>query len=108
MILVSFDIQSACDRVWHTGFLYKLASLYVPLALLHWISAFLSDRVAQFRVGSSLKTHLLHMGVPQGSPSPVAFKAPLEKTALWISERVMADTIEERFCSKNLSTISVI
>ena len=45
-VIFSLDLQSAYDRVWHTGLIWKLASLGVPPYLLGWIASFLSDRVA--------------------------------------------------------------
>ena len=48
--LLSLDIQSAYDRVWHKGLIRKLATLGVPPSLLAWLLAFLSDRCAHVRV----------------------------------------------------------
>ena len=73
-VLLSLDIQSAYDRVWHAGLLHKLAAANVPLGLVGWISAFLRDRQALLRVGTASISQPLPMGVPQGSPlSPVLF-----------------------------------
>ena len=73
-VLLSLDIQSAYDRVWHAGLLHKLAAANVPLGLVGWISAFLRDRQASLRVGTASISQPLPMGVPQGSPlSPVLF-----------------------------------
>ena len=49
--MLALDIEGAYDRVWHEGLLAKLADLAVPLALVEWIHAFLSDRSMSFRVG---------------------------------------------------------
>ena len=73
-VLLSLDIQSAYDRVWHAGLLKKLSTAGVPLGLIKWIGAFLRDRHATLRVGRSAVSQSLSMGVPQGSPlSPVLF-----------------------------------
>ena len=52
-MLLSLDIQNAYDRVWHAGLLKKLSIVDVPLGLIRWIAAFLHDRQATLRVGSS-------------------------------------------------------
>ena len=73
-VLLSLDIQSAYDRVWHAGLLKKLGDADVPLGLVGWIAAFLRDRQASLRVGSTSLSQPLSVGVPQGSPlSPVLF-----------------------------------
>ena len=72
--LLSLDIQSAYDRVWHKGLIRKLATLGVPPSLLAWLLAFLSGRRAHVRVREAVCTRLLALGVPQGSPlSPILF-----------------------------------
>ena len=72
--LLSLDIQSAYDRVWHKGLIRKLATLGVPPSLLAWLLAFLSDRRAHVRVKGAVCTRSLTLGVPQGSPlSPILF-----------------------------------
>ena len=43
-VLLSLDIQSAYDRLWHAGLLKKMGDADVPLGLLGWIDAFLKDR----------------------------------------------------------------
>ena len=74
VVMVSLDIQSAYDRVWHAGLLVKLADAAVPPALLGWIWSFLIGRTAILRVGSASLSRSLAMGVPQGSPlSPLLF-----------------------------------
>ena len=73
-VLLSLDIQSAYDRVWHEGLLEKLSTAGVPLGLLGWIGAFLRDRQARLSVGASTVSQPLSLGVPQGSPlSPILF-----------------------------------
>lgn len=43
MVLLSRDIQSAYDWVWHAGLIEKLVVVDVHLGLLGWIGAFLQD-----------------------------------------------------------------
>ena len=72
--MLALDIEGAYDRVWHEGLLAKLADLAVPLALVGWIHAFLSDRSMSLRVREVVEHRQLSMGVPQGSPlSPILF-----------------------------------
>ena len=74
VILLSLDLQSAYDRVWHDGLLHKLCTMNVPLPLVGWLRSFLSGRLAHLRVGSTVLTRTFSMGVPQGSPlSPILF-----------------------------------
>ena len=68
LTLVSLDIQGAYDTVWHTGLVWKLSSLSVPVDLIRWIAAYLSSRMAHVRVRSAEVLRHLTMGVPQGSP----------------------------------------
>ena len=74
MAVLSLDIKSAYDRVWHTGLVHKLGTMQIPPYLIGWIHSFLSDRTACVRVGSTSITRNLQRGVPQGSPlSPILF-----------------------------------
>ena len=62
------DISKAFDRVWHTGFLYKLTSYGISGQIFGLISSFLSNR--QLRVvpdGRSSQEYPVNAGVPQGS-----------------------------------------
>ena len=57
-----------------SGLLKKLGDADVPLRLVGWIGAFLRDRQASLRVGTTSISQPLPVGVPQGSPlSPVLF-----------------------------------
>ena len=74
LMALKLDIQGAYDRVWHTGLLNKLICLHVSAPIVGWIASFLTNRSAQFQVGSTVITPHLTMGVPQGSPlSPILF-----------------------------------
>ena len=74
MAVLSLDIKSAYDRVWHMGLVHKLGTMQIPPYLIGWIHSFLSDRTACVRVGTTSITRNLQRGVPQGSPlSPILF-----------------------------------
>jgi hypothetical protein len=66
--VVYIDFQKAFDSVPHPKLLKKLAMYGIKKNLLHWISAFLSNRYQRILVGNSLSsaTNILS-GVPQGS-----------------------------------------
>lgn len=73
-LMVTLDIQSAYDKVWHDGLIAKLDDMQVPTSLLGWIGAFISHRRAHIQVGQAHLHRNLCMGVPQGSPlSPILF-----------------------------------
>ena len=38
------DIEKAFDKVWHSGLLYKLDQLKIPLYLGKWTKSYLTDR----------------------------------------------------------------
>ena len=62
------DFQPAFDSVSHPKLLHKLSSYGIHGNLLFWIASFLSNRIQQVRVGSSLsKSCAVTSGVPQGS-----------------------------------------
>jgi hypothetical protein len=51
---IFFDIQSAFDKIWHNGLIYKLIKLKVPLYLINWIQDFLTERTFKVKVGNYL------------------------------------------------------
>ena len=66
--IVSLDLSSAFDRVWHRGLLAKLEACGVAGDLLIWLSDFLSDRFQTVAVSGQESSALpVHAGVPQGS-----------------------------------------
>lgn len=76
---IFFDIKGAFDSVWHQGLLFKLSRLGISGRLFQFIKSFLHERQIVVRVGSSISaTHILDMGVPQGSVvSPILFSLML-------------------------------
>lgn len=62
------DIQQAFDTVWHTGLLYKLHNLNIPINYIQLIASYLTDRTFRVQNGRCLSNaHILTAGVPQGS-----------------------------------------
>ena len=72
---IFFDIQSAFDKIWHNGLIFKLVKLKLPYYIIVWLQNFLSNRKFRIRVGD-YKTNLtdIECGVPQGAVlSPLLF-----------------------------------
>ena len=74
-LVVGIDFRAAFDRVWRTGLLRDLATYGCPPMTLHWIRAWLTDRVSAVRWNESTSSYkVFQQGVPQGSPlSPLLF-----------------------------------
>ena len=74
-VMALLDLSRAYDRVWKEDLILTLIESGVPLKLVRWFNAFLSNR--QFRVtfnGSLSRTRWLIHGVPQGAvTSPLLF-----------------------------------
>ena len=65
---VFIDLQQAYDRVWRKGLFLKMQNLGIKGNLYNWIKAFLTDRLIQTRMNSSLSSKaVLEEGLPQGS-----------------------------------------
>ena len=73
--LLAFDFAKAFDRVWKRGLYYKLIKWDVPLKMIRWIRAFLSNRRACCQVnGVKSINKKFSEGLPQGSVlSPLLF-----------------------------------
>ena len=64
--LVTLDIQSAYDTVWHAELIRKLVRIGLDPYLVHWLSSFLSDRVCLLRVGEAELEVSPECGLPTG------------------------------------------
>jgi hypothetical protein len=69
------DIEGAFNHVWHNGMRFKVAETGLPVALVRWLSNFLTGRRLKVQVGGTDSRWIVMLaGVPQGSPaSPVMF-----------------------------------
>ena len=108
---ISFDIEGAFDRVWHHGFLFKLAKIRVPYYILIWIEFFLKDRRFCVKVGN-FKTEfvLITNGVPQGAVlSPLLFNIFINDVPLFnrppnAYSVIFADDLGYLFIFKKISS----
>ena len=67
-VLVLLDFARAYDRVWRDGLYAKMARLGIPACTIRWLKAFLSDRRARVRWGTTTSsTRVFKEGLPQGS-----------------------------------------
>ena len=73
--LVTLDLSSAFDKVWHSGLCLKLARAGLNNSLLRVISSYLENRSFEVRMGSeSSSIRPIRSGVPQGSKNaPLLF-----------------------------------
>ncbi|KAL8590912.1 hypothetical protein ACOMHN_005235 [Nucella lapillus] len=63
-----FDIKKAFDSVWHAKLLNKMGALGITGRMYNFIQTFLDSREITVKVGPSVsRSHILDMGVPQGS-----------------------------------------
>jgi len=75
VIALFLDVAQAYDRIWHSGLLYKLYTIGVPIYLIKITKDFLSFRVFMVKINNSFSTaRAIYSGIPQGSIlSPLLF-----------------------------------
>ena len=67
-VAVFLDASKAYDTRWHTGFIYKLLKMEIPLDLVKLIQSFLAQRPFRVRMdGARSNWRPMLAGVPQGS-----------------------------------------
>lgn len=73
--LVSLDLRAAFDTVWHSGLLYKLHQLRLPLNVILMFRSFLEGRTFSVRLGKCITdARAMPSGTPQGAVcSPLLF-----------------------------------
>ena len=72
---IFFDIQSAFDKIWHNGLIFKLLSIKIPIYIIKWCIQFLDSRSFTVNLnGCSSNKYKISAGVPQGAVlSPLLF-----------------------------------
>lgn len=100
--MLSLDLQSAFDTVWHSGLVYKLQQLEFPPYLVKLTSSFLSDRKFQVRIGKSLSEQRpVLAGVPQGAVlSPTLFN-------IYVADMPVPEQVELAQFADDTATIAV-
>jgi hypothetical protein len=105
LIAFFFDIEKAFDKVWHKAVLGKMARLNIPVYLINWVKAFLSNRSFKVKVNNSYSAEFpILAGVPQGSAiSPVLFSIfindmPLMDNLNLAYSLLFADDLVSFFC----------
>jgi len=75
VLAIFIDLEKAYDMVSHQVLLFKLVQMGINRRMFNFIKSFLSHRMFQVRLGSSLSfTKTLENGIPQGSVlSPILF-----------------------------------
>ena len=74
-ILVLLDYSKAYDRVWRQDLMLDMINMGVPMQMMRWIRAFISNRMAQVLYnGSYSRPVRMDQGLPQGAVlSPLLF-----------------------------------
>ncbi|KAH7725652.1 endonuclease and reverse transcriptase-like protein [Aphelenchoides avenae] len=89
-VMTLVDFSRAFDRVWRTGLYHKMLEKGVPLCLIQWIRAFLSDRRALL---SPILFLIFIDDIIQGMPQEVQASLYADDLALWLKhERVETAT----------------
>ena len=75
MGLLSVDLQSAFDSVWHDGLLHKMLRYSFPTYLIKLIKSYLQNRKFRVKIGNTFSSQrIINSGVPQGGVlSPTLF-----------------------------------
>ena len=86
---IFFDIQSAFDKVWHTGLIYKLIKIGIPAYIVIWIKEFLSHRKFRVKLNSYFtKSYDITCGIPQGAVlSPLLFSIFINDVPLYNNQK---------------------
>jgi hypothetical protein len=65
---IFFDASKAFDKVWHSGLIYKLIYMNVPMYIIRFVKDFLSGRTFKVKVNDKFsKEYPISCSVPQGS-----------------------------------------
>ena len=78
-LVVFLDLESAFDRVWHLGLLYKLSHIGLKGRIMGWLYSYLTERTFKVCVeGETSTAKRITSGVPQGAVlSPILFNVLL-------------------------------
>jgi hypothetical protein len=110
--VLMFDLSAAFDLLDHGILLRKLTNLNFSPHSVKWISSFMSERVQQVQIGSSISPkRQLEVGVPQGSVlSPLLFLLYISDVQEWVAEATIhgyADDTMLSMSSHNMNSLTV-
>ena len=112
VVAIFFDLEKAYDTTWKHGILRDLHELGFRGRLPCFISNFLSDRLFQVKIGSTLSDfHVQENGVPQGSIlSPVLFNIKINDIVTAVLKDCESSLFVDDFalCLRGRSLPSVI